>query len=360
MERKGKEQVGRPQLMTEMVRSRIIEILRGEPKSTVKELHGDLRKYLSQKLKNKYPDLTAKEIIEIVEPPEKKDNSEEVELSDYRGYQLPGESAIAKWLKEDNVKEGIIEQLKQPGELDREWNIGASACIKYGLPIPAEMIPLLIEINEKEKEPYILDLPHFPPYKDNGKPLTLRLARWIAYLYPIAKKSKPILEYVKKCNPETEITESLPFKGIVGIMAEMYAKREQIAEIMHQPFADTSDLDAVFSSSSEVDLVKLWVKTFIPEEYKKAREAYKEFRPFPLIVWTSTLRINGLTQEQADLLNEWVKNEYFSQIEPHKSGEIEKELLSKHPELQALIDIYNKNNDEYIEMKLKERGESNG
>src|SRR5208283_4669838 len=106
-------------------------------------------------------------------------------------------------------------------------------------------------------------------------------------------------------------------KGHVSIMAAMYAKREQIAEVMHQPI-DTSDLDTFFSNN-DVDLVKLWLETFDPEQYEKDKEAMNTFEPLRLDVLVSILGMKELTQSQVDIFNEWLYNQFLSQIEPGKA-----------------------------------------
>jgi hypothetical protein len=329
--------MSRPLLITDTVKTHIVDFLLVNSKTSVEGIHEDLRKYLRKTLKNEYPDLTVEEVNQEVETGE-----QQYLRKNGNGYRLPGESAITKWLEKDQVREKIEAHLGEPAELDREWNIGACACVKYGLPIPSEMVPLLLEINEKEKEPTMVEIPNFVPrHEEPGTPLTLRLARWIAYLYPIAKKSKPILEYVKgDCEPGTEIIDSPQFKGIVGMLAEMYAKREQIAEIMHQPFVDTSDLDLAFSTNGEFDLIKLWFKTFEPEEYKKDTEAMKTFEPLRRDILTSLLGISAITQGQVDIFNQWLKNQLLSQIEPHQVQLFDQKLREKYPEIQPIIDSW--------------------
>ena len=327
----------RPLLVTDTVKTHIVDFLLVNSKTSVEGIHEDLRKYLCKTLQNEHPDLSVEEINQEVETGE-----QQYLRKNGDGYRLPGESAITKWLEKDQVREKIEVQLSEPGELDREWNIGACACVKYGLPIPSDMVPLLLEINEKEKKPTMVEIPNFVPrHEEPGRPLTLRLARWIVYLYPIAKKSRPIFEYIRQdCELGLEIADSPQFKGIVGIMAEMYAKREQIAEIMHQPFFDTSDLDLAFSANGEFDVIKLWFKTFQPEQYKKDKEAVNTFQPLRRDILISILGIPEITQGQVDIFNQWLQNQLLSQIEPHQALVADKKLLDQHPEIQPIIDSW--------------------
>lgn len=344
------EKVGRPPLLTLWKENLIIEILYSDPKATVKELRNGLRKELAEKLRQRHPTLTQQEIDQIIEPSIKKDDdTQKDDLAIYSAYQLPGESAISKWLEKKNVRENVIAQLEQSGELDKEWNIGACACVKYGLPIPAEMVPLLFEINEEEKKSEIV--PNYEPkYVDPGRPLTLRLARWIAYLYPIAKKSKPILEYLKNdCEPGTEITDSPSFKGVVLIMAGQYARSEQLAEIKGSSFPDTEGLDNLYFINGNADIVKGNSLVYEPEQYKNDLKALESFSPISLEKWKSLLGKNEMTQEQADILNDWIRNyELRSQVEPHEAVRIDKKLRAEHPEMVKLFDFFTKLKGRFI------------
>jgi hypothetical protein len=180
--------------------------------------------------------------------------------------------------------------------------------------------------------------------------LTLRLARWIAYLYPIAKKSKPILEYLGDCKPGTEITDSPQFKFFVlTTMAEQYAKSEQLAEIKGESIPDTRSLDNLYFINGNADVVKGNSLVYEPEQYKNDLKALESFSPISLEKWKSLLGKNEITQEQADILNDWTRNyELRSQVEPHKAAIIDKKLRAEHPEIVPLFDFFAKLRGQFI------------
>ena len=253
------------------------------------------------------------------------------------GDRLPGEGGVYQILR-DNKNEIDTRRTKInyiPNELDSPWSVGS--CLKYN--ISPAMVPVLIEFQQVEKEPSEI-LP-------SGIELTIRECRWIAFLYQGVNASEVLKN---KWEPKQ-------LKGHVSIMASMYAKREQIAEIMHQPI-DTSDLDEFFSDP-DTDFLKLWLKTFGPKQYEKDKKAVNFFQPVSRENLISISGMPELTQEQVDIFNEWLRNEYLSQVEPHKAYETKKELLARHPEklqqIQPIIESWYK----WIEMNEKD-GDSNG
>jgi len=288
---------------------------------------GEGQKNISQKVvdaiiavKTINRDYGAKQIIEEI-----KQNKKAYHVN---GDKLPAEGSVYKILR-DNKKEVDIGQVKTryvPSELDKPWTVGS--CLKYN--IHPAMIPILIEVQQVEKEP--------SKYSHTGDILTIRECRWIAFLFQAVNASE-----ILKNEWEPKL-----LKGHVSIMAAMYAKREQIAEVMHQPI-DTSDLDTFFSNN-DVDLVKLWLETFDPEQYEKDKEAMNTFEPLRLDVLASILGMNELTQSQVDIFNEWLYNQFLSQIEPGKALEADKLLLAQHPEIQPIIDSWFK----WIEANGKE------
>ena len=130
-------------------------------------------------------------------------------------------------------------------------------------------------------------------------------------------------------------------------MAEMFAKREKMGEIMGKTI-NTSDLDIFFSN--DVDSLKLWLKTFAPEQYKKDAKAANEFQPLSREILMSILGMNELTQESVNVFNEWLQNQFLSQIEPQKASAIDKILLKQHPEIRPVIESWYK----WIEANEKE------
>ena len=243
------------------------------------------------------------------------------------GDRVPGEGKVYDILKKnkDKINNRRKELKKVSNEIDGPWFVGS--CLKYN--IPPAMIPILIELQQVERE--------LSEGLHDGVELTIRQCRWIAFLYQSVTAS----EILKNR------WEPLQLKGRVSIMADMYAKREQIAEVMRQPI-DTSDLDLLFST--DVDFLKLWLKTFEPEQYEKDKEASSTFKPLSREVLISILGMNEISQENTDLFNEGLKNQYLAQTEPREAGKFDKLLLKQHPELQPMIDSWFK----WIEVNGKE------
>ena len=74
------------------------------------------------------------------------------------------------------------------------------------------------------------------------------------------------------------------------------------------------------------------------------------FEPLRLDVLVSILGMNELTQKQVDVFNEWLCNQFLSQVEPDKALKADKKLLEQYPELQPMVDSWFK----WIEMNEKE------
>ena len=305
--------MARTTLLTLPVKDHIIETLSRNSEMSVRELYQDLRKYFIEKLTAKYPHLSNKEVMAEVET-----GAEEL------GYQIPKESAITKWLDKENIREKVREQQRRPAALDRAWCI--SSCLKEN--IPGDMVPLLMEFQQTEGE----GSKHLP----EGEVLTIRVARWISFLYPMFQKDENVLNYIKKKEPTNQVNT---LKFYVSWLASLYAKREQISEIILEPFADTAELDHFFVNPDDVDIYDLWMKTFNPEEFEKHQKANNVFSPILHDDLVEILKME-LTKQQVDIFNEWLRNQLLNMTEPQKAEKIEKKLLQQYPELPALINAW--------------------
>ena len=160
-------------------------------------------------------------------------------------FELPKESAIDKWIRENKIWEYLT-----ANPLDRPWNIGLS--MKYKNEIPADIVPVLVKLKQeyaiediRERDRIAKELNKTSPaalafieskLKDNEKllqdDLTIRTARWIAYLYPSLKDKTTLFH--------------------ISIIAEQYAEQEAINEIITGEISpviqapDTSSLDDTY------------------------------------------------------------------------------------------------------------------
>ncbi len=144
------------------------------------------------RLKKNNPDMTAEQI-------ERKLNKEFKDTDIF----VPKKRAITNILKKNPKK-------IEPSQLDNPWSLAAS--IKHNL--PSEIDKLLIK-NRKE---------------NYGTPVTIRVARWMARLYPLIKKEKK--------------TEQERIALLTSLVV-FYAEREQKSEIMEVE-TNTGDLDKKF------------------------------------------------------------------------------------------------------------------
>jgi hypothetical protein len=258
------------------------------------------------------PDYGAKQILKAIDKNRK--------AYFVNGDRLPSEGGVYKILRE-NKNEIDTRRAKNTfipnKQLDTPWSVGS--CLQSN--IPPAMVPLLIEIQQVFQ----------------GRELTIRQCRWIAFLYQSVTASEVLKN---KWEPDQ-------LKENISIMAEMFAKREKMGEIMGKTI-NTSDLDIFFSN--DVDSLKLWLKTFAPEQYKKDAKAANEFQPLSREVLMSILGMNELTQESVNVFNEWLQNQFLSQIEPQKASAIDKILLKQHPEIRPVIESWYK----WIEANEKE------
>ncbi|MFH0768301.1 MAG: hypothetical protein V1932_01880, partial [Chloroflexota bacterium] len=116
----------------------------------------------------------------------------------------PSEDTLVKMISEARNK--------QPSELDQPWSIGA--CDEYN--IPPDIIPILISL-QKLKD------------KDQGESrlwkMTIREARWVARLYPVAE---PVIDRLFK-NEEGSL-------WWLSLIVNGYVQRERVSEQMSEQY----------------------------------------------------------------------------------------------------------------------------
>ena len=204
-----------------------------------------------------------------------------------------------------NVKHRLQKRMSDKPE-DELWSIGA--CLKYD--IPSDIIPILIKQYNKE-------------------PFTVRVARWVAIIQSIASTR----ECIKR------IYSGYLMDAFVFEVAKQYAEKERISEILEKPFPNTLDLDKIYFTGNEPFLIDGLISAFSSNEQKQAERDLKNFKP-----WTRELlksMLGELTQEQANLFNEWWRLTTIEiKIKPSRASQAEKQLLANHSELQPLVDAY--------------------
>lgn len=215
-----------------------------------------------------------------------------------------------------NVKNKLLDDFSDDPK-DKTWTIGA--CVKCD--IPADIIPLLI-------------LSRIAGIK-TGNFLTVRTAQWIAKLYPLALETKTI--QAKYANNTAQLVLFLL------AVAEQYAKKERVAEMMKEPFPDTQELDELYFLDGNADVHKGFLVAYQPEQYFRDKVAFENFKPMPKQFLEKTL--GPLSQAQVDTFNEWGRLLHLAKIEPEKSMSLIKKLLGDHPDLQNLIDLWDESVD---------------
>jgi len=152
----------------------------------------------------------------------------------------PSEDTLVKMISEARNK--------QPSELDQPWSIGA--CDEYN--IPPDIIPILISL-QKLKD------------KDQGESrlwkMTIREARWVARLYPVAE---PVIDRLFK-NEEGSL-------WWLSLIVNGYVQRERVSEQMSEQYPNTSDLDRLYFASENFlsdEALESWWGT-LPLEYQQA------------------------------------------------------------------------------------------
>lgn len=308
---------GRPEKLTDELKTYITGILIKHPKRTAKDIRGDVRLHLITIKKKQRPDLPDKEVMRTVD-------SEE----------LPGESVITKYLTP------IKSQLKKPSHFDNPWSIGS--CIKYD--IPADMIPVLIKIQQVRE---------LVTQKAQLGQITIRQARWFARLYPsvqgLAKKHyqdivsamlkllwvalQDVPQYERKDqiskSVEVKKPEMLDFEDVklllLVILGLHYASKERVSELTGEDYPETSDLDNRYFIREDVSAVAFFealqsvgLNAIISEQHKRRGFEAKELEA----------SFGKLTASQIEMLNEYVTAAL--------SG-FSVEWLNRHPEIAELM-----------------------
>jgi len=152
----------------------------------------------------------------------------------------PSEDTLVKMISEARNK--------QPSELDQPWSIGA--CDEYN--IPPDIIPTLIRL---QKLKAVYDEGESP-----GK-ITIKEARWVARLYPVAE---PVIDRLFK-NEEGSL-------WWLSLIVNSYVQRERVSEQMSEQYPNTSDLDRLYFASENFlsdEALESWWGT-LPLEYQQA------------------------------------------------------------------------------------------
>ncbi len=171
---------------------------------------------------------------------------------------------------------------REPSELERPWSIGA--CAHYG--ISPESTPALMDV-QKERES--------DKRKNAPGTLTIREARWIARLYPVAQ---PLI------NKMPYADESGPYW--LSLVASSYVIRERVSEQMNEQYPNTLDLDKFFFAGGDPfddsSLIGWW--STIPLQYQQAiYDAVEEDR---LVTLEDIRRFKKrpLTDEETKMIND--------------------------------------------------------
>jgi hypothetical protein len=247
---------GRPEKLTDELKSLIVKIKKDNPKLTGKNIRGEIRLHLITSKNKREPNLSEKEIARRVD-----------------GEELPGESVIVKYLAKINP------QLKIQLPLDTPWSIGD--CIKYN--IPADMIPVLIKIQELGLKTDELRLAQ----------ITIRQARWFAVLYPSVQrltKNKtnevhfafrtfftfifPIFKQWEEKEPVSQRILELEELTLLILVGFQYANREQASEIIRESHLNTSELDSLYFVQEDISVETIidgWWNAFTTAEEKRQR-----------------------------------------------------------------------------------------
>ena len=196
------------------------------------------------------------------------------DLIERMGEVSPTEDTLARMISEARNK--------QPSELDQPWSIGA--CSQYN--IMPDIIPTLIRL---QKLKAVYDEGESP-----GK-MTIREARWVARLYPVAE---PVIDRLFK-NEEGSL-------WWLSLIVNGYVQRERVSEQMNEQYPNTSDLDRLYFASENFlsdETLESWWGT-LPLEYQQAIvNAIEQERP---ILHEDIKRHKGraLSDEETKMIND--------------------------------------------------------
>lgn len=132
--------------------------------------------------------------------------------------------------EETIVKMVSRERNREPNPLDEPWSLGMLS--KYKDDFPPEIVPVLIEIEKLQMH---------SDYEAPKDKLTIRHAQWIAHLYHLIKGI-----YMRRYPEELEDALKKPVKEYLWmfyVIADVYAKWEEVNELIGEKHIDTSCLD---------------------------------------------------------------------------------------------------------------------
>ena len=172
------------------------------------------------------------------------------EMIEKLGFDPPTDETLVKMISKARNK--------QPREIEKPWSIGA--CSYYN--IPHDMVPLLIKMQKLMAEN--------GDDKDVPKVLTIREARWMARLYPVAE---PLIRDL----PNAEENGLL----WLDFIASSYVKRERVSEQMNEQYPDTADLDRLYFYSDDFlndDVLISWWDALLPDRKQAIIDTLEEQR----------------------------------------------------------------------------------
>ncbi len=124
---------------------------------------------------------------------------------------------------EDTLKKMISkERNREPNPLEQPWCLGTLS--NYKGDFPPEVVPVLVKVQKLQKR----------SDWEGPKELTIRQAQWIARLYHL------IREIWVERYPDKD------WGWMVWLIANVYAKREEMSEIIGEKYFDTSRTDEDF------------------------------------------------------------------------------------------------------------------
>lgn len=192
---------GRPEKLTDELKTLITNIKMEHPKITMREIRLDVRLFLISKMKEDKPELQEKEIIRII---------------DSEDGPLPGVSAINKYIA------SINKVITEPDPEDSPWN---TATLQEN-PVTPDVVPVLVGVQSQRKA-----------YLSVG--LSVREARWFNRLFgfrDIFRRSCP--------RDASDYEEEVVFiPNTLATWSQIYAYREKINVLAGIEKPDFSELD---------------------------------------------------------------------------------------------------------------------
>lgn len=254
--------------MTDAYRNAITGILLRDPDRPVRLIRAELRHNEIQKLKLKYPSLPEEEIVSKVDDPSP---------DDIDGVQLPGPSAITKYLNESGVRREIAKRQQTPRDLDIKWSLGSCKDNE----IPAAALPQVVSVHRQ-----LLD-------HAEDRYLTVRCAVWVARLYPLLN---PLLEEAYQGQ-----TEQNNFR--LKVIASFYSRKEQVDDINGESPLKTHGLDDLFIVNRDVSFTTVfrkWLEVFFPGIYEDAKKSEADVR-----LKTADHGLGKLTKKEITLFDQF-------------------------------------------------------